>query len=219
MKRKKLVFDMDGTLLDSMAMWNNFLDLYKDFDMSFINIEAVPELEKTSSLSYSVQLVKDYLNEVLSDEEIAMKVHAVLFDFYSSKNRAKSNVEKTLLELYEEGYEIYLATATDYIYAREGIRMAEVLPYFKKLYTPDTIGFKKHLPAYYDFIISDIGAEPEDCIFFDDASYAIELAKNSGYYTVGMYDPHSSEMDKVESVSDYFVKDFAEIKDLLGKIK
>lgn len=220
MQRKKLVFDMDGTLLNSMFMWHNFMDLYENFDPNKNEKSAhigLPNLTKSSALANSIKRVKNVINDGRSEDQIAEKIHAFLYDFYTAKNRAKANVENTIRNLHGEGYEIYLATATDYCYALEGIRRANILDYFKKIYTPDQLGLKKYDINYYKTISEELEAKPKEIIFFDDASYALNLAKEADFIAVGVHDELSDEVDVVKEVSDYFIEDFSEITKILDQ--
>lgn len=216
---KKLIFDMDGTLLDTMGMWDNFMKLYSDFDKDKIDRSFNPQMEESSSLSYSVQLVKDYQEQYVSDKEIAQKIHAFLYDFYSSRNRAKFDVKRVIRRLYENGYEMYLATATDFAYAYQGLKAANLHSYFTDIFTPDLIGFKKHELDYYEKLTKYIGIKEGDAIFIDDASYALALAKNQGYATIGVYDSHSPENSLVEKVADFFITDFGQLEGILRRIE
>lgn len=218
MDKKKLIFDMDGTLLNTMDMWDNFIDGYNNFDGNKVDTSYIPNIAKSSSLSWSVELMKDYLKESITDEEIAIKVHSFLIDFYSSKNHAKKYVKKTVNKLYENGYEMYVATATDLLYATAGLKSAGILNCFKKIYAPDSLGIKKHDPAYYDQISFEIEVKPQDAIFFDDASYAIDLAKKHGYNTVGVKDGSLESYMATKEISDYFVNDFSNLIEIIEKI-
>ncbi len=216
---KKLIFDMDGTLLDTMGMWDNFMKLYSDFDKRNIDKSFNPQLSESSSLAYSVQLVKDYQEEFVSDEEIAQQIHAFLYDFYSSRNRAKLDVKRVIRRLYENGYELYLATATDFSYAYQGLKAANLHTYFTDIFTPDLIGSKKHELDYYEKLTKYIGIKEGDAIFIDDASYALALAKNQGYATIGVYDSHSPENSLVEKIADFFIRDFGQLEGILRRIE
>lgn len=216
---KKLIFDMDGTLLDTMGMWDNFMKLYSDFDKNNIDKSFIPQVSESSSLSYSVQLVKDYQEVFVSDKEIAQQIHAFLYDFYSSRDRAKLDVKRVIRRLYEKGYELYLATATDFAYAYQGLRAANLHGYFTDIFTPDMIGSKKHELDYYEKLSMYIGIKEGDAIFIDDASYALALAKNQGYATIGVYDSHSPENSLVEKIGDFYIRDFGELEKILRRIE
>ncbi|MDO5026502.1 MAG: HAD-IA family hydrolase [Tissierellia bacterium] len=218
MKRKKLVFDMDGTLLESMYMWRNFMSLYKDFKFKKKIEEELPNLTKSSALAHSIIMVKQALNEDLDDNQIAQKIHAFLYKFYTSENRAKNTVENTIRNLHNKGFDIYLATATDYLYAFEGIKKANILEYFNKIYTPDKLGIKKYDIDYYKTIRDDLGVNSEDIIFFDDAYYALKLAKNAGFHTIGVHDDLAEDINLVRKFSDYFINDLSEIENIIDRI-
>lgn len=218
MNKRKLIFDMDGTLLDTMDWWNNFIKNFHEFDRAKIDESFSPDLVNSSSLSYSVSMLKDYLDEVITDERLAMVIHSFIKEYYGEKNRIKDHVRKALETLEKNGYKMYVATATDYLYAVEGLKKAGIYEHFTKVYTPDKVGYKKHSIGYYEKITQDIGVDAKDCLFFDDASYALDLAQSHGMIGVGVYDDNTSNLNEVKRIADCFIEDFTEIEKLLENL-
>ena len=112
MRLQSAIFDMDGTLLDSMPIW-------KGLGASMLRqlgIEPAPELEeklKTLSLRDGVAYCKDYYQLPQTVDQLVGMVFDKIHDFYCEKVQPKPGVEKFLSLLKMEGVWMYVATATD----------------------------------------------------------------------------------------------------------
>lgn len=213
--KKILVFDMDGTLLDSMGMWKG---IRKDLENSKHTINDLEPLDVRvgSMVHYTYGLVKESFEDYDTNKVFRL-IHNYLENFYSQNNLAKPFVLNKLKNLYEEGYEMYVGTATDYYFANIGISSNGIDKYIKKIFTPDTLNYYKEDIRYFYEISNKLNTNPENIVFFDDAFYASELAKEAGFTVVAVNDEHIHNTERNIKVSDYFINDFSEINDNILK--
>ena len=213
MTNKILIFDMDGTLLNSMGMWRNIaFDINED--RHTINTLNPMNAANNSMLNNSYNLVQDNFSEFEKNSILAL-LDKYFFDFYSQTNLLKNNVKTVIETLFTKGYKIYVATATDYKYALAGMKANGIDQYIQKIYTPDTVNFRKRDIRYFEFIVDDLGLDSHDIIFFDDVLYALELAKEIGFTTVAVEDEHAMNVEQIKNISDYYIRDFIEILEIV----
>lgn len=206
------IFDMDGTVLDSMQAWVDAIGHI----LTRRGITPPADLrEITRPMNGS--LLVDYLQREflpgITGREITDEVGAYMEDFYSNRVQAKAGVKNFLSLLKMEGVQCYLATATHRELVRRAIAHAGLEPYFKGIITSGEVGKNKiDSPDIYEWAMKRMGGNKADTVVFEDALFAIRTAKKAGFRVAGVYDPDSeADQEEIRALSDYYITSFEEL--------
>ena len=211
MRLQSAIFDMDGTLLDSMPAWNHLgSDLLRRH-----GIEPAADLDqrlKVLSARQGAALCREEYHLTETVDEIMDEIEAQVDDFYHHEVRAKPGVEKFLSLLKMEGVWMYVATATDRHLAQAALRHAGIDGYFRGMITCQDVGAGKDSPEIYERAMRRLQSNKRDTVIFEDALHAIETAKAAGFRVCGVYDPYAeAEQDKIRALSDYYIRSFEDM--------
>ena len=206
------IFDMDGTVLDSMQAWVDAIGHI----LTRRGITPPADLrEITRPMNGS--LLVDYLQREflpgITGREITDEVGAYMEDFYSNRVQAKAGVKNFLSLLKMEGVQCYLVTATHRELVRRAIAHAGLEPYFKGIITSGEVGKNKiDSPDIYEWAMKRMGGNKADTVVFEDALFAIRTAKKAGFRVAGVYDPDSeADQEEIRALSDYYITSFEEL--------
>ena len=202
------IFDADGTLLDSMHVWRNLGELY----LRSRNI--VPE-EKLSAklwpLSYEqgCKYLKDNYKLSESVQEIKNGISALIEDFYRNHAELKSGVREFLDELKRKNIHMVIATSGDRELLNAAMTRNGTAEYFDAVFTCSELGTNKRDAKIFLVCAEALGLEPKNIAVFEDALFAIETVKNSGFITFGVYDASSiNDREKIICTADYYINDW-----------
>lgn len=207
MNKRFAIFDMDGTLIDSMPAWR---DLGKNFLISH-NI-ALPEDLRKVIAPMTMPQCADYfktLGVAGTNEEIVEALNSYMREQYRTTIEPRECVEQYLEALKSIGVRCCVATATDEGLARICLERLGLLSYFEFIVSCEDIGVGKTSPDIYHAAAEKLGADPCDIAVFEDVPYAAQTAKKAGYYTVGVYDPFSEAHQKrLKLTIDEYIADY-----------
>lgn len=212
MRLQSAIFDMDGTLLDSMIIWKDLgTNMLRD-----MGIEPAPELNdrlKTLSLRDGLAYCIDYYQLPQTLEELVDRVQGKIRDFYCGKVLAKPGVEKFLSLLKMEGVWMYVATATDRPLAEAALRHAGIDGYFRGIITVAEAGAGKAESAeIYERAMRRLQSNKKDTVIFEDALHAIQTAKAAGFRVAAVYDASAeADQEEIRRISDYYIRSFEEM--------
>ena len=212
MRLQSAIFDMDGTLIDSMGMWRSLgRGLLERHGIT--PPEDLDEIMKPLNLQEGTAWCKEYgkLSEPL--EVLIQETWPLVERFYRHEVKAKPGVRESLSILKMEGVWMYIATATDRPLAEAALKQAGLDGYFRGIVTCEEAGQgKEQGPEVYERALRRLRSNKKDTVVFEDALHAVKTAKNAGFRVAAVYDPSAeNDQDEMQRIADYYCRSFEEL--------
>lgn len=208
---KAAVFDLDGTLLDSMGVWEKT-------DIEFLEKRGIllPDdyLEIITPMGFEAAAVYTVDRFGLSEDpqEIVREWYSMAVDAYVKTVKLKPNVREYLKLLKGNGIRIAAATSSDLELFEPALLNNGILSYFEHIVTVRDVMRPKGYPDIYEAAAERLGVQPADTVVFEDILKGIEGAKAGGFLAVGVYDRYSEhEKDEIIKLADCYIYDFGEL--------
>ncbi len=212
MNKKFAIFDMDGTLTDSMGFWENAAGEYL-LSCGVPEEALTPELMmriKTSTVSDTSRLFVEHFGIQATPELIIQEIERFMRMHYSTDVPLKPGVREYLEGLRQAGVKMCVASATGAELVELCLSRLGVKAYFEFLLSCEEVGVGKSRPDVYLEAMRRLGAEkPADTAVYEDALHAAETAHAAGFYLVGVYD-HCAEAEwpRIQELADETLTDW-----------
>ncbi len=205
------IFDLDGTVLDSMHIWSEIGLLF----LKNRGIEPPEGIEDEFVKMSMVQAAEYYIKNIDPTETvmgIVNDVNLLVQDFYFGEVLKKDGVTEFLEFLKNRGVKMCIATATDKHLVEKALERNGLLHYFTEIFTCSSVGAGKDTPVIYNIALEHLGTPKENTFVFEDALYAIETAKKAGYKIVGINDvSEKADPESVKALCDCYIDNYSEI--------
>lgn len=207
---KGVILDVDGTLLDSMEIWETVGARY----LTNMNVEpekGLREILFTMSIREGASYMKERYHIDGTVDEIIQGVKNTVRDYYYYETPLKPGVADFLEKLACRNVPMVVATASEKEHLRVAFERLHIDRYFDKMFTCSEVGASKREPAIYLKAAEYLDAVPGELCVFEDVAYALKTAKEAGFKTVGVYDKYSiKDKEEMWRQSDLYLEDMTE---------
>lgn len=208
---KGAIFDLDGTLVDSMWVWSKI-----DIDYLESKGHALPENLNSEICHLSFTQTANYFKErfSLSDsiDTILKDWNTMAYNHYSENVKLKDGVKEFLDKLKENNIKIALATSNSVPLLEACLKNNGIYDYFDSITTTDEVSNGKNCPDVYLLAAKKLNVNPKNCLVFEDILPAIKGAKAADMTVIAVSDKHSlNDLDEIINHSDKYINSYFEL--------
>lgn len=205
---KGVIFDLDGTLLDSMNVWERIDEEFlgsRGFEVPSDYIEVITPLGFRETARYTIK--RFGLDE--KEDDIIAEWTQMAIEAYGHRVELKPNAKKFLISLRERGIKLAIATATMPELCYAALKNNGIEDFFDNITFINEAGRGKGFPDVYLLAAERMGVNPYECVVFEDIPAGISGANMGGFYTVGVYEKTSAHLEKqMREIADEFIYEF-----------
>lgn len=213
-----VIFDIDGTLVDSNGMW-------AEIDMEYFNVLEVPmppsiqkDISGMSFTEVAIYFKETFHIEDKSIEDIKLDWVRMAFEKYLYEVTAKPGAKKYMKFLKENGIKIGCATSNEKRLAQAALTPHGFLDKVDVVRTACEVAKGKPAPDIYLKVAEELGVAPENCLVFEDIPNGIKAGKAAGMTVIAVKDKASmNEIEEIKELSDAYIEDFYDV--LEGRVE
>lgn len=210
-EKRAVIFDMDGTLLDSMWMW-------REIDIEYLGRFGIAlpgnlqrEIEGKSYTETAVYF-KERFALAQSVDEIKKSWYEMTVEKYQNEVRYKPGAEEFLKELKRRKIPTAIATSNSIDLVNAADKSLYLREYIDTVCTGCSVPKGKPAPDVYLKAAQELGVKPAQCLVFEDVPMGILAGKNAGMTVCAVEDPFSRDQEEtIRNLADYYIRDYRQI--------
>ena len=207
-----VIFDMDGTLLDSMWIWPDIDDVFLakyNLDKPEGFHEGMEGKSYPETAQYFLDLFPTLTHTI---EEIMDEWNEMAHDRYISQVQLKRGAKEFISFIRKTGIKTGIATSNSRFLVNDTLKALGIEALFDSVRTSCEAGAGKPAPDVYLLVASDLSVNPERCLVFEDVPMGILAGINAGMKTCAVYDDFTRPQDeRKRELADYYMNDFYDI--------
>lgn len=215
---KGAIFDMDGTLVDSLMLWSIIWERLGALfckDGAFAPSAEDDKKVRTMTLKDAMDHIHKQYNIGKNGSELLEVVNKIMTDFYSMEVELKDGVAEFLEYCYNNGIKMCIASATDIELIKIAIKHCNIEKYFKDVLSCAEIGKGKDKPDIYVKAQECLGTKAEETCIFEDSLIAIDTADKLGMKTVGIFDKYNYGQQEMKRIATVYIAKGETLKKLI----
>ncbi|MCQ2469145.1 MAG: HAD family phosphatase [Ruminococcus sp.] len=212
---KGVIFDLDGTLIDSMKIWYGIDREFLRENGVTTPPEDISDRMKTMSVDESSQYFIDFFGLDLTKEYVIKRIEELVRVQYEQNIQLKPFVHDALDFLDKIGIRYGVATATYKGLAEAVLRRCGIIDRFAFLLTDIEYPMGKRQPDIYLGGAERLGCKPDETLVIEDSLHCIETSVNAGFITAGIYDAAAdADKQRIIELSDFYLDSLDELKNI-----
>lgn len=213
-KTEAVIFDMDGTLIDSMWVWPAVdIDFYAKYNL--VEPEGFEKAMEGKSYTEVAQLFLDTFPTLpITLEEIKNEWTRMAFHKYTTEVKPKKGVLEFLERLKKRDVKLGIATSNGIELVNATLNALDIAGYFDSVHTACEVKQGKPAPDIYLMVAEELGVEPSRCLVFEDVPMGILAGKNAGMCVCAVDDEYSRAQEETKrEMADYYIYDYNELRE------
>lgn len=208
MEIKAAIFDMDGTLVDSLMGWEF---LWKEFGNKYLNgKEFTPEKDidraiRTLPLKEAMELMFERYRFGRDGNDLLDTANKLFASFYRNQVQPKDGVIEFLDYLLANNVKMCIASATAPSLVDIALDTCDLRKYFVKFFSCAELGLGKDKPDIYNLALDFLGTERAETWVFEDSLVAVTTASKAGFPTVGIFDKYNEGSHTLKELATHFI--------------
>ena len=204
MEKKFAIFDMDGTLTDSMGFWSRLAEEYIT-DLGFRYSSQVMDATAHLTVLDSAALFVRHYGLSKTPEQVAADINTLMEEHYRTDVPLKPGARAVLEGLQGAGVKMCVASSTSPRLIDICLRRLGVRDCFQFLLSAEDVGAGKDKPDVYLEAARRLGGTPENTLVFEDVIFAARTAKAAGFTLAAIYDEFSrNDQEALKEIADFY---------------
>lgn len=208
---KAVIFDLDGTLIDSMWVWNKINEDYLK-NYGYTASEELQDEITHLTLTETAIYFKEKFNITSKIDDMIHTWNNMAFDYYSNKIKLKDGVLEYINFLRDKKIKIALATSNSIPLLEVILKKNNIYHYFDAITTSEEVQKSKINPDIYLLSAKKLNVSPEECLVFEDIVQAVTGAKLAGMKVYAVDDNlPKNQKEELIKLADRYIMDFTEL--------
>ncbi|MDZ5724138.1 HAD family phosphatase [Acetobacterium sp. K1/6] len=206
-----MIFDLDGTLIDSMPAWENIgSDFLKKHGIA--PPDDLNETIKTMSFAESARYFIEFYGVAMTEEQVGDEINGMIRENYARHIALKPFVKEALDQYLKQGIKMGILTATHKTLTELVLRRFGLQNHFEFILTSGMTGLPKSQPEIYHQAVAQLQLPAQRITIFEDSLYCIKAARETGCHIIGVFDEASKEdWEAIKRSSDSVIMSFKEL--------